>query len=54
VLNVESAAGTEGNSFYVLAIGFTVAAGIFAVGKTTGGVFNLALALGGGSTGALT
>jgi aquaporin Z len=54
VLNVTSAAGTEGNSFYGLAIGFTVATGIFAVGKTTGGVFNLAVALGGGVTGALT
>jgi aquaporin Z len=54
VLNVSSAAGTEGNSFDGLAIGFTVAMGIFAVGKTTGGVFNLAVALGGGVTGALT
>ena len=27
---------------------------LFAVGKTTGGVFNLAVALGGGVTGALT
>jgi aquaporin Z len=54
VLNVTSAAGTEGNSFYGLAIGFTVATGIFAVGKTTGGVFNPAVALGGGVTGALT
>ena len=54
VLNVTSAPDTEGNSFYGLAIGFTVATGIFAVGKTTGGVFNLAVALGGGVTGALT
>jgi aquaporin Z len=54
VLNVTSAEGTKGNSFYGLAIGFTVATGIFAVGKTTGGVFNLAVALGGGVTGALT
>jgi aquaporin Z len=53
VLNVTSAAGTEGNSFHGLAIGFTVATGIFAVGKTTGGVFNLAVALGGGVTGTL-
>ena len=54
VLNVTSAEATEGNSFYGLAIGFTVATGIFAVGKTTGGVFNLAAALGGSVTGALT
>jgi aquaporin Z len=54
VLNVTSAAGTEGNSFYALAIGFTVATEIFADGKTTGGVLNLAVALGGGATGALT
>ena len=54
VLNVTSADATEGNSFYGLAIGFTVVTGIFAVGKTTGGVFNLAVALGGGVTGALT
>jgi aquaporin Z len=38
VLNVTAAEATEGNSFYGLAIGFTVATGFFAVGKTTGGV----------------
>jgi aquaporin Z len=54
VLNVTSADATEGNSFYGLAIGFTVATGIFAVGKITGGVFNLAVALGGSVTGALS
>jgi len=54
VLNVTSNQATEGNSFYGLAIGFTVATGVFAVGKTTGGVFNLAAALGGSVTGALT
>lgn len=54
VLNVTSTEATKGNSFYGLAIGFTVATGIFAVGRTTGGVFNLAVALGGGVTGALT
>ena len=32
VLNVATASGTEGNSFYGLAIGFTVLAGAFAVG----------------------
>jgi aquaporin Z len=54
VLNATSAEDTKSNSFTGLAIGFTVATGIFAVGKTTGGVFNLAVALGGGVTGALT
>ena len=46
VLNVATAAGTEGNSFYGLAIGFTVAAGAFAVGGVSGGAFNPAVALG--------
>jgi aquaporin Z len=47
VLNVATARGTEGNSFYGLAIGFTVAAGAFAVGSVSGGVFNPAVAVGG-------
>jgi aquaporin Z len=46
VLNVATAKDTEGNSFYGLAIGFTVAAGAFAVGGLTGGAFNPAVALG--------
>jgi aquaporin Z len=46
VLNVATAAGTEGNSFYGLAIGFTVASGAFAVGSVSGGAFNPAVALG--------
>jgi aquaporin Z len=46
VLNVATAKGTEGNSFYGLAIGFTVAAGAFAVGPVSGGVFNPAVAIG--------
>jgi aquaporin Z len=46
VLNVATAKGTEGNSFYGLAIGFTVAAGAFAVGSVSGGAFNPAVALG--------
>ena len=46
VLNVATAQGTEGNSFYGLAIGFTVAAGAFAVGGISGGAFNPAVALG--------
>ncbi len=47
VLNVATAKGTEGNSFYGLAIGFTVVAGAFAVGSVSGGAFNPAVALGG-------
>lgn len=43
VLNVATAKGTQGNSFYGLAIGFTVGAGAFAVGKISGGVFNPAV-----------
>jgi aquaporin Z len=46
VLNVATAKGTEGNSFYGLAIGFTVLAGAFAVGGISGGVFNPAVAVG--------
>jgi aquaporin Z len=47
VLNVATAEDTEGNSFYGLAIGFTVAAGAFAVGSVSGGAFNPAVATGG-------
>jgi aquaporin Z len=47
VLNVATAEGTEGNSFYGLAIGFTVATGAFAVGSISGGAFNPAVAIGG-------
>jgi aquaporin Z len=46
VLNVATARGTEGNSFYGLAIGFTVAVGAFAVGSVSGGAFNPAVAIG--------
>jgi aquaporin Z len=46
VLNVATADDTEGNSFYGLAIGFTVAAGAFAVGSVSGGAFNPAVAIG--------
>jgi aquaporin Z len=46
VLNVATSKGTEGNSFYGLAIGFTVTAGIFAVGSVSGGAFNPAVAIG--------
>ncbi len=47
VLNVATARGTHGNSFYGLAIGFTVLTGAFAVGGISGGVFNPAIAVGG-------
>jgi aquaporin Z len=53
VLNVATARGTEGNSFYGLAIGFTVVAGAFAVGGISGGAFNPAIALGAMVTGLL-
>ena len=46
VLNVATSRGTEGNSFYGLAIGFTIATGAFAVGPLSGGAFNPAVALG--------
>ena len=46
VLHVATARGTEGNSFYGLAIGFTVLAGAFAVGGISGGAFNPAVAVG--------
>jgi aquaporin Z len=46
VLNVATAKGTSGNSFYGLAIGFTVLVGAFAVGGISGGVFNPAVAVG--------
>lgn len=47
VLNVATAKGTEGNSFYGFAIGFTVVAGAYAVGAVSGGAFNTAVVLGG-------
>jgi aquaporin Z len=46
VLNVATAKGTSGNSFYGLAIGFTVLTGAFAVGDISGGAFNPAVAVG--------
>ncbi len=46
VLNVATAKGTAGNSFYGLAIGSTVMAGAFAVGGISGGAFNPAVAVG--------
>jgi aquaporin Z len=46
VLNVATAKGTANNSFYGLAIGFTVMTGAFAVGDISGGAFNPAVAVG--------
>lgn len=43
VLNVATSKETAGNSFYGLAIGFTVMVGAFAVGGATGGAFNPAV-----------
>ena len=46
VLNVATAKATEGNSYFGLAIGFTVLVGAFAVGDVSGGAFNPAVAVG--------
>lgn len=46
VLNTATAKGTHGNSFYGLAIGFTVMTGAVAVGGVSGGAFNPAVGLG--------
>ena len=46
VLNVATSKGTEGNSFYGFAIGFTVLVGAYAVGSISGGAFNPAVAIG--------
>jgi aquaporin Z len=46
VLNSATAKGTEGNSFYGLAIGFTVVVGAFAGGGISGGAYNPAVGLG--------
>ena|ERR1700691_1621059 len=46
VLNVATATGTAGNSFYGLAIGFIVIVGAISVGWISGGAFNPAIALG--------
>jgi len=51
VLNVATAKATSGNSFYGLAIGFTVLTGAFAVGSISGGAFNPAVAIGAGVMG---
>lgn len=46
VLNVATAKGNAGNSFYGLAIGFTVLAMAYALGPISGGAFNPAVAVG--------
>jgi aquaporin Z len=46
VMNVAIAKGTAGNAFYGVAIGFTLAVGILAVGSVSGGAFNPAVAIG--------
>jgi aquaporin Z len=46
VLNVATSKDHPDNSFYGLAIGFTVVAGAFAVGAISGGAFNPAVSLG--------
>ena len=46
VLNSATAKSNAGNSFYGLAIGFTVLVGAFTVGSISGGAFNPAVATG--------
>ncbi len=46
VLNVATVKALAGNSYYGLAIGFTVLAGAFTAGPISGGAFNPAVALG--------
>lgn len=45
VLNVATATETSGNSYFGLAIGFTVMVGAYAVGPISGAVFNPAVAV---------
>lgn len=46
ILNVATNKNTAGNSYFGLAIGFTVLAGAYAVGNISGGAFNPAVAFG--------
>lgn len=46
ILNVATSVDTAGNSYFGLAIGFTVFAGAVAAGPISGGAFNPAVALG--------
>ena len=54
VLNVATSKDHPNNSFYGLAIGFTVAAGAVAVGGISGAVFNPAVGIAGATLGMLT
>jgi aquaporin Z len=51
VLNVATSKHHPDNSFYGLAIGFTVVAGAFAVGSISGGAFNPAVTVGAATMG---
>jgi aquaporin Z len=51
MLNVATSKDQPNNGFFGLAIGFTVAAGAFAVGGISGGVYNPQVALGGAIAG---
>ncbi|WP_197516962.1 MIP/aquaporin family protein [Mycobacterium sp. E2699] len=51
VLNVATSKDNADNSFYGLAIGFTVAVGAVAVGGISGGAFNPAVVVGGAAMG---
>jgi aquaporin Z len=51
MLNVATSKDQPGNGFFGLAIGFTVAAGAFAVGGISGGAFNPQVAIGGATAG---
>jgi aquaporin Z len=46
ILNVATSPATEGNSYYGLAIGFTITAAAFAGGGISGGAYNPAVAIG--------
>ena len=46
VLNTATSKATSGNSYFGLAIGFTVLTGAYAVGNISGGAFNPAVAMG--------
>lgn len=54
ILNVATSSKSDGNSYFGLAIGFTVATLAFSVGSISGGVFNPAVAVGGSLAGLLS
>ncbi len=54
ILNVATSDKSAGNSYFGLAIGFTVAGLAFTLGSISGGVFNPAVALGGSMAGLLS